>query len=179
MQSGSSLIVRNWKRIPVNGTVPEAEDVAREVERWENEVGKVVEQPIGTALREIPPPEVRRLIEKAMCDATGADFAFMNQGGVRDKLPKGQLLARHVWTVMPFDNLVVTTKVKGSLLPPVIAQGRPIDADKEYTLAVSDFTAANMSAPGQLGVNGLEFGRDGPLLRDVILDWVRKQRVLE
>jgi hypothetical protein len=36
-----------------------------------------------------------------------------------------------------------------------------------------------MSAPSQLGVSGLEFGKDGPLLRDVILDWVRRQKVLK
>ena len=77
------------------------------------------------------------------------------------------------------DNLVVTARVKGRALPPVVTQGAAIDPDKEYTLAVSDFTAANMSAPSQLGVSGLEFGKDGPLLRDVILDWVRRQKVLQ
>jgi hypothetical protein len=46
-------------------------------------------------------------------------------------------------------------------------------------LAVSDFTAANMGDPSQLGVTGLEFGKDGPLLRDVILDYVRKQGALK
>ncbi len=178
-KQSKSLASWNWKRIPVNAEAPEAQDVAKEVKHWEDEVTKVVDQPIATASREIFPPEVRRLIERAMCEATGADFAFMNAGGVRDKLPKGQLLARHVWTVMPFDNLVVTARVKGSLLPPVVAQGKSIDLEKMYTLAVSDFTAANQGAPSQLGVTGLEFGRDGPLLRDVILDYVRKLKVLE
>jgi len=103
----------------------------------------------------------------------------MNAGGVRDRLPEGQLLARHVWNIMPFDNLVVTGRFKGSALPAVVTSGRTIDPDKGYTLAVSDFTAANMSASGQLGTTGLVFGKDGPLLRDVIIDWVRKQKVLE
>jgi 2',3'-cyclic-nucleotide 2'-phosphodiesterase (5'-nucleotidase family) len=174
-----SLASWNWKRIPVDAKAPVAEDVAVQVKRWESEVTSVVDQPIGRAMREIPATEVRRLIEKAMREATGADFAFMNPGGVRDKLPMGQLLARHVWNIMPFDNLVVTARVKGSALPPVVTQGAATDPDKEYTLAVSDFTAANMSAPGQLGVSGLEFGKDGPLLRDVIIDWVRRQKVLE
>jgi 2',3'-cyclic-nucleotide 2'-phosphodiesterase (5'-nucleotidase family) len=174
-----SLASWNWKRIPVDAKAPVAEDVAAQVKHWEDEVTSVVDQPIGKAMREIPAPEVRRLIEKAMREATGADFAFMNPGGVRDKLPKGQLLARHVWNIMPFDNLVVTARVKGSALPPVVTQGAVVDPDKEYTLAVSDFTAANMSAPSQLGMSGIEFGKDGPLLRDVILDWVRRQKVLQ
>jgi 2',3'-cyclic-nucleotide 2'-phosphodiesterase (5'-nucleotidase family) len=174
-----SLASWKWKRIPVNEKAPVADDVAAQVKRWEGEVTKVVDQPIGTAMREIPEPEVRRIIEMAMREATGADFAFMNPGGVRDKFPMGQLLARHVWNIMHFDNLVVTARVKGRALPPVVTQGAAIDPDKEYTLAVSDFTAANMSAPSQLGVSGLEFGKDGPLLRDVILDWVRRQKVLK
>jgi 5'-nucleotidase / UDP-sugar diphosphatase len=174
-----SLASWNWRRLPVDEKSPVAEDVSKEVSRWEAEVTKVVDQPIGKALREIPQAEVRKLIERAMCEATGADFAFMNAGGVRDRLPQGQLLARHVWNIMPFDNLVVTGRFKGRALPVVVTSGRTIDPDKEYTLAVSDFTAANMSAAGQLGVTGLVFDKDGPLLRDVIIDWVRRQRVLE
>ena len=174
-----SLASWNWKRITVDEQAPSAEDLAAQVKHWEDEVTKVVDQPIGTALREIPKPEMKTLIEKAMCAATGADFAFMNAGGVRDILPKGQLLARHVWNIMPFDNLVVTGRFKGSELPAVVAAGRTIDPNREYTLAVSDFTAVNQSAPSQLAASGLEFGKDGPLLRDVIIDWVRKQQVLE
>jgi 2',3'-cyclic-nucleotide 2'-phosphodiesterase (5'-nucleotidase family) len=114
-----------------------------------------------------------------MREATGADFAFMNAGGVRDILPQGQLLARHVWNVMPFDNRVVTGRFKGRQLPPAVRGGAVVDPEREYTLAVSDFTATNPSAPGQLGTEALRFGTDGPLLRDVLLEWIRKQRVLE
>ncbi len=174
-----SLVSWNWKRITVDDKAPVAEDVAAQVKHWEDEVTKVVDQPIGTALREISKAELKTLIERAMCAATGADFAFMNAGGVRDVFPKGQLLARNVWNIMPFDNLVVTGRFKGHELPPVVAAGKTIDPTREYTLAVSDFTAANQSAPSQLGVSGLQFGNDGPLLRDVIIDWVRKQKVLK
>jgi 2',3'-cyclic-nucleotide 2'-phosphodiesterase (5'-nucleotidase family) len=55
-----------------------------------------------------------------MRDETGADFAFINQGGVRDILPRGQLLVRHIWNIMPFDNRVVFGKFKGRDLPPVV-----------------------------------------------------------
>jgi len=174
-----SLASWNWKRITVDDKAPVAEDVAAQVKHWEDEVAKAVDQPIGEARRQIAKAELKALIEQAMCAATGADFAFMNAGGVRDVLPKGQLLARHVWNIMPFDNLVVTGRFKGSELRSVVTAGKTIDPAKEYTLAVSDFTAANQSAPSQLGASGLQFGRDGPLLRDVIIDWVRKQKVLE
>jgi len=42
-----------------------------------------------------------------MRDQTGADFAFMNLGGVRDIVPQGELKVRNIWDIMPFDNTVV------------------------------------------------------------------------
>ncbi len=169
-----------WKRIPVDSRETEpAADVAVEVKRWEDEVSKRVDQPLAVSNRNLDRAEVKRLIEKAMCDQTGADFAFMNEGGVRDSLPKGQLLARHIWNVMPFDNRVVFGKFKGRDLPPVVVSDRKVDPNREYTLAVSDFTAANQNADEELRTTGLRFEGDGGLLRDLLLDWFRKKGVIE
>ena len=57
--------------------------------------------------------------------------------------------------------------------------GRTVDPQREYTLAVTDFTAANQSGSGQLGTTGLEFAQTGPLLRDLLIGWVKKVKVLE
>jgi hypothetical protein len=54
-----------------------------------------------------------------------------------------------------------------------------VDPDREYTLAVTDFTAANQGAEEQLQTNGLEFAGDGGLLRDLLLDWFRKKNVID
>ncbi|MGD0202007.1 MAG: bifunctional UDP-sugar hydrolase/5'-nucleotidase [Bryobacteraceae bacterium] len=175
-----SLESWTWKHIPVDSRcLQPARDVAAAVAVWEGQVSRIVDQPLAISKRQFSRVDVKRLIERAMREATGADFAFMNAGGVRDILPQGQLLARHVWNVMPFDNRVVTGKFKGRQLPPAVRDGAVVDPEREYTLAVSDFTATNQSAPGQLGTEGLRFGTDGPLLRDVLLEWIRKQRVLE
>jgi hypothetical protein len=80
---------------------------------------------------------------------------------------------------MPFDNLVVIAKVKGRDLPAVVLDGRTVEPNRDYTLAVSDFTAANQSARSQLQTTGLKFGDDVGLLRDMILDWFRKTKVIE
>ena len=169
-----------WKRLPVDGRELEpAGDVAVQVNRWEDEVSKQVDQPVADSLRHFGPSEIKRLIEQAMRDETGADFAFINQGGVRDILPRGQLLVRHIWNIMPFDNRVVFGKFKGRDLPPVVLGDQKVDPEREYTLAVSDFTAANQSADEQLRSSGLRFSGDGGLLRDVLVDWFRKKRVID
>ena len=39
-------------------------------------------------------PDLNPLVERAIADATGADFGYINRGNVRDVLPAGPLLAR-------------------------------------------------------------------------------------
>lgn len=170
----------SWKRIPVDGRKTEpAADVAVLVERWEREVTRRVDKPLALSKRYFGKPEVKQLIERAMRDETGADFAFVNLGGVRDTVPKGQLLVRNIWNIMPFDNRVVFGKFKGSDLPAAVLGSRKVDPDREYTLAVTDFTAANQDAAEQLQTKGLAFPGDGGLLRDLLIDWFRKKSVIE
>ena len=151
-----------WKRIPVDSTkIEPAADVAREVKHWEDEVAARVDQPLAVSKRQFTKAEVKRLIEQAMRDETGADFAFMNLGGVRDIVPQGQLKVRNIWDIMPFDNTVVVGTFKGRELPPVVVGDRQVDPDREYTLAVSDFTAANQGTAENLRTTGSEVSARG------------------
>jgi hypothetical protein len=88
-------------------------------------------------------------------------------------------MARHVWIMYPFDNRVVVGRFKGKDLPKVVTGYRKIDPNREYTLAVNDFTAANQESPTQLGTSGLKFPTAGPLQRDLLINWIRKQQILE
>ncbi len=169
-----------WKRVRVDvRDVEPASDVATLVKRWEDEVSKRVDEPLAVSKRQFTKAEVKQLIEQAMREETGADFAFVNSGGVRDIVPKGQLQVRNIWDIMPFDNRVVFAQMKGSLLPPVVLGNRKVDPDREYTLAVTDFTAANQSAEEQLRTTAINFTGDGGLLRDLLIDWFRKKQVIE
>jgi len=168
-----------WKRIPIDASaIQPAQDVAALVQHWEGEVAARVNQPLAISKREFTKREVKSLIEQAMREETGADFAWMNQGGVRDILPQGQLLVRHIWNIMPFDNEVVVGTFKGRDLPPHILGGRQIDPDRDYTLAVSDYTAANQQTQENLRTTGLKFPNDVGLLRDILIDWFRKKKVI-
>ena len=169
-----------WTRIPIDATkIQPAADVAAQVKRWEDEVAARVDEPLATARHPFNKSQLKAVMEQAMRDETGADFAFMNAGGIRDVLPEGRLLVRHIWNIMPFDDLVTIAHVKGRDLPPKVLGGREVEPEREYTLAVSDFTAQNQSAPAQLGTTGLVFGDDVGLLRDMLVDWFRKKKVIE
>jgi 5'-nucleotidase / UDP-sugar diphosphatase len=175
-----AVVSWNWKKIPVDSTTtPAAEDVAREVKRWEDEVSARVDRPLAVSKRAFTKPEVKKIMEQAMCQMTGANFAFMNQGGVRDIIPEGQLRERNIWNIMPFDNRVVTGTFKGKDLPAVVLNGAQVDPERTYTLAVSDFTAANQQTNENLRVTGLSFSGDSGLFRDLLIDWFRKKKVIE
>jgi 5'-nucleotidase / UDP-sugar diphosphatase len=172
-----------WTGLPVDDSVYPADPVVEaQVEKWEGKVSALVDVPIGRSTKPIPRIEVRALMERAMLDRMHTDFAFTNRGGVRDALPQGELLARHVWNVMPFANRVVIVEIPGDQLaalkdpsgrtdPVVTAQ---LDPKRVYRLATTDFVAQSWADIGKI------FPREdqGVLLRDVVIDWIRERKVL-
>ncbi len=169
-----------WKRIPVDAAKIEPDAaVAREVKVWEDKVAAEVDRPLAVSTRAFNKAEVKRIIEQALREETHSDFAWMNMGGIRASLPQGQLLDRHIWNIMPFDNDVVIGRFKGRDLPKVVVGDAKIDADREYTLAVSDYTAANQGTAENLGTSGLQFPKDAGLMRDILLHWFRGKKVIE
>jgi 5'-nucleotidase/UDP-sugar diphosphatase len=169
-----------WKKIPIDSkTITPAPDVAKEVAKWEAKVSKIVDVEIGESKRRLDHDELRALVERAMAEQTGADFAFENSGGIRDVLPAGKILARNIWNILPFDNRIVIGTFKGNQLPAAVTRGRVVDPDREYKLAATDFTAANQSSPNELNARGLQFPVTGALQRDAVIEWVRKRRVIE
>ena len=168
-----------WKHILIDSTKVEPDPaMAKLVRHWEDEVTARVDRPLAKAARAFNKVEVKHLIERALRDETGADFGFMNLGGVRDTLPAGQLYVRNIWNIMPFDNVVVIGTFKGRDLPKVVVDDRAIDPDRDYTLAVSDFTAANQSTDENLRTTGLQFPHEVGLMRDLLIDWFRKKKVI-
>lgn len=174
------IVSAEWKRIPVDSHhLAPAPAVAQPVAKWDAKVAATVDIPIGESRRRITGKDLRDLVERAMVEQMGADFAFVNSGNLRDVLPEGRLLARHVWNILPFDNRVVMGKFRGRDLPPVVTAGRTLDPDREYTLATTDFAAINQASKDQMDTTGLKFPRVGPLQRDLVIDWIRKTKILE
>ncbi len=129
---------------------------------------------------------------------TNVDLAFVNFGGIRlTQLPAGNITRGKVFELMPFDNLLILQKIKGTVLQQVLdlmaarggwpvagismqiknekavnvqVGGQPIDPEKIYTIANSDFIAnggdnADMLRPVPQITNGY-------LMRDAIIDYI-------
>lgn len=124
------------------------------------------------------------------------DAAFMNSGGIRlPELPVGSITQGKIYELMPFDNLMVLLKMKGSLLKQyldtlaandgiieagitmdiqnravqnVMVGGKPLDLNAEYTIAHSDYVVINSSL-----LKNIDRTTNGYLLRDAIIDYVK------
>lgn len=68
--------------------------------------------------------DAQSLIGNMCTDATreevGADFAFLNLGGVRGQIASGPITYRQVFDVMPFDNQIVSFMCNGVFLKRII-----------------------------------------------------------
>lgn len=166
-----------WKKIPITADMTPAPDMERVVRKWETKVSGLVDVAIGrsTAEMKFNDPELRKLVERAMAEETGADFGWIGGGNVREPLHAGPLKARNVWNMLPYDDAIVTGKFRGSALPPTITSRYPVEPDREYTVATVLFTAQNQAAADQLQTKGLEFPGKGPELRDAVISWIRKK----
>jgi 2',3'-cyclic-nucleotide 2'-phosphodiesterase (5'-nucleotidase family) len=169
------VVSYRWQRIPIETSRYQPDPaVAALVDKWEKEVAHVVDVPIGVYKRSFDRSGTQALLETVMRQATGADLAYMNRGGVRDNLPEGEILIRHIWNIEPFGNLIEYGRVKGKDIPEEAREGRPIDPNREYTLATNDFIAQQWREKGLLDLK-----QEGPLVRDAMIDWVRNKKVIE
>lgn len=92
-----------------------AADVQKVVELRERRVGVRLETPIGrTSLRAESP--LGHLVADLIREATHADVAMTNGGGLRADLPAGELTYGTLFETLPFDNRLATIQMSGAEL---------------------------------------------------------------
>ncbi|MNH89848.1 Endo-1,4-beta-xylanase A precursor [compost metagenome] len=99
------------------------------------------------------------LIADAMRDTMGTDFAFMNPGGIRADLPKGNITFSDLAKIQPFGNSLVKLQVTGSQIKTLLQQqwGKNADgSDNIKTLQISGLRyTADFRKPVQQRVTSL------------------------
>jgi len=155
---------------------PDAE-VRQVVEAWEARVSELVDVPIGVAEESWSPERAAQFVERVMQEHAGADLGFYNDGGVRAGIPKGQVLARQVWMMLPFGNVLCTVTIRGgdiggALLQALRKDGVTLDADREYSVATNSFVcerpARFLGAPRKIEPSE-------ELIRDIVIEHIRRE----
>ena len=162
------VVQHRWRRIPISqDRFPAKPDIAALVDQWESKVSELVDVEIAECGRALGRDDVKRIIERALRETTGAQIAFMNRGGVRDSLAEGTVMARHIWNILPFDNALVEATVRGDRLPEEARAGQDLEPGRMYRFVTNDYVAALPEFAG------IDFTARELTLRDAVLDWVK------
>lgn len=79
------------------------------------------------------------------------DVAFVNYGGIRSYIPKGDITIGTIYELMPFDNLIVLQEIKGSILQQfldktALLEGWPVSG---LQMGIKDKKAVNILVNGK------------------------------
>lgn len=133
------------------------------------------------------------------------DAAFMNFGGIRlPSIKAGTITKGKIYELFPFDNILLLVKIKGDVLQQfldhisarggwpvagmtmqiqnkkavnVLIGGNLIDAAKQYTIAIGDYTANGGDDAAML--KELPQINNGYLMRDALIDYVKTIRTIK
>jgi len=175
--------------------------IAAYVDSIERVVAPRVSRVVGNAARPMGTEAIANYTTDAMRRASGADIAMTNPGGIRRDLPAGPITVGDVFETLPFENVLVTMRLRGFELKRVLASrpekvrlsgargrataardpaavqlehadGTPVRDDSTYVFVTNNFLFG-----GGDGFSGFEVARDVRMtelrLRDVV------QRALE
>jgi 2',3'-cyclic-nucleotide 2'-phosphodiesterase (5'-nucleotidase family) len=95
------------------------------VEQYQKEVGQKLDVVIATATQALRRDRYQEsMIGNWMTDCTRTwtktQIAFHNSGGIRADLPKGPVTLRDIFNIMPFDNAVLTLRMKGRAIRDIL-----------------------------------------------------------
>ena len=137
------------------------------------------------------------------------DVAVVNIGGMRCEWPAGDITFRHVFELMPFDNMLVVLTIKGSDLQQlceifaygggqgiagmrikavgdrvmqqealVTINGKPLEMDKTYTVATSDYLSQGND--GMLPLkNYIKYWNSEEKIRDLYIEYIKQVKVVQ
>ncbi len=118
--------------IPITADTPVDPKVSAIVATWNAKLQDRLEQVVGTTAVSLDGErnDVRsretnlgNLVTDAMRDYLATDVAINNGGGIRASIPSGEITMADIYTVLPFDNTVVSLQVSGAQLLECLERG--------------------------------------------------------
>lgn len=203
---GLQQSVVQYQGYQINKQAPVDSALVRLIAPYGNQLKETMGKVIGVSERGLykkqPESEIGNFMADAMKDMAEIKFnkkvvaAFVNYGGVRSYIAKGNVTVGQIFELMPFDNLVVLQEVSGSVMQQfldktaidggwplsgltmeikgkravnVVIAGKPLDTKAKYLIANSDYVANGGSDCSML--KGIAQENRGYLLRDALLDY--------
>ncbi len=103
----------------------------KEVEKIVHAYNSLIQKEYGRVVGETSVDLVRyhhresnigNLVCDAMKKTTNADIAFLNSGAIRTNIPRGNITLEQVFTLLPFDNDLVSMKLTGKQIKKILEQ---------------------------------------------------------
>jgi len=125
VERGGPVVRAEGGLIPLSAsvTVPLDSPMARLVESFDEQIRARTSQIVGRNTVDLPYPEKRKhlealplgsLVAQSLIEFTGADLAIINAGCIREPLPAGPITMGRIFSILPFDNTVVTMEMRGA-----------------------------------------------------------------
>ena len=100
------------------------------------------------------------------------DFGYQNSGGTRGSLPKGDILARDIWNVLPFQNTITILRLTRDQIGEEIGRSRFAEEKPLYSLVTNSYTADRIIDKYHLPPELYE--RLDVIYRDSIVDYIKE-----
>lgn len=175
------------RRKDVSATVDEDKDLLAVRDRWQKELDAQLGEVLGFTKTGFPVEAValRTLVATALRDQTQADAALINKKGVRAGLAAGNITRENIYSLMPFENAVLTVKVKGEVLQKlkshpeafVLAPAK-LEPEKDYVLATTEYIYFGGDGLG-LEVVAPDPELNGMVWQTPVIEWLRKQNTTD
>lgn len=199
-----------YKTYRISSTDQQDSSLMNFLQPYSETVNKTMNDVVGVAIVSMDKKQPEGTLGNFMVDAfitmaaeqykTKVDVAVVNFGGIRlTQLAAGNVTTGKIFELMPFDNILILQKIKGSVLQEflniaaerggwpvagmtmqiknkkavnVMIDGKLLDPDAVYTMANSDFLANGGDNADMLRT--IPQISNGYLMRDAILDYIKR-----
>jgi len=195
---GQRLVGFEASVVPVDDAAKPEPKLAEMLAVWKSKTDQELEQQIGYSKSgfALGSPELARWVTTALREATQADAAIINKGGLRAGVPAGKVTVGNVYSALPFENSVMIIQLTGEQLAQALqnpqavsdltlkggkvmsASGKALDPATRYKVATIEFLY--FGGDGfTFEVADLEPTPTGMLWQAPVLDWTRAKNSSE
>jgi 2',3'-cyclic-nucleotide 2'-phosphodiesterase (5'-nucleotidase family) len=119
--------------------------VAAIVKKYADQIGPAMAQVVGQSVDDLTKSTTSTTTDNVLGNVitdslrwkSGADIAVYNAGGIRSEINRGPIRMSDVYTLLPFDNVMVTLQLSGAQVQRLFEQGLGQDQGAHGTIQIS------------------------------------------